>query len=67
MQSTTPSTAIAPCRRRSKKALRVAMLAEWKKYRVFLGRVTGQPIWPSAPAWPEQPEPYNGETTIARV
>ncbi|MGS0546515.1 hypothetical protein ACU8WE_28775 [Pseudomonas parakoreensis] len=46
---------------------RVAMLAEWKKYRVFLGRVTGQPIWPTAPTWPEQPALYNDETTVARA
>jgi hypothetical protein len=43
------------------------MLAEWKKYRVFLGRVTGQPIWPTAPTWPEQPALYNDETTVARA
>jgi hypothetical protein len=49
------------------KPLRVAMLAEWKKYRVFLGRVMGQPIWPTAPAWPEQPALYNDETTVARA
>ncbi|KAE9642366.1 hypothetical protein EJA70_19190 [Pseudomonas sp. PB103] len=49
------------------KPLRAVMLAEWKKYRVFLGRVTGQPIWPTAPTWPEQPEPYNDETTVARA
>jgi hypothetical protein len=49
------------------KPVRVEMLAEWKKYRVFLGRVTGQPIWPTVPAWPEQPEPYNDETTVARA
>ena len=49
------------------KPSRVLALAEWKKYRVLLGRVTGQPIWPTEPAWPEQPEPYNEETTVARA
>ncbi|MBK3465892.1 hypothetical protein [Pseudomonas sp. MF6776] len=49
------------------KPTRVSALAEWKKYRVLLGRVTGQPIWPTDPAWPEQPDPYNEETTVARV
>lgn len=49
------------------KPLRVSALADWKKYRVLLGRVTGQPVWPSDPAWPEQPEPYTEETTVARV
>lgn len=49
------------------KPLRVAMLGEWKRYRVFLGRVTGQPIWPTVPAWPDQPEPYNEETSAARA
>jgi len=49
------------------KPARISALAEWKKYRVLLGRVTGQPIWPTEPAWPEQPEPYNEETTVARA
>jgi hypothetical protein len=49
------------------KPARVSALAEWKKYRVLLGRVTGLPIWPTEPAWPEQPEPYNEETTVARA
>ncbi len=49
------------------KPLRVSALADWKKYRVLLGRVTGLPVWPGAPTWPDQPEPYNEETTIARV
>ncbi|WP_085634099.1 hypothetical protein [Pseudomonas sp. R16(2017)] len=49
------------------KPQRVAALADWKKYRVLLGRVTGLPVWPTAPSWPEQPEPYNEETTVARA
>lgn len=49
------------------KPVRVSALAEWKKYRVLLGRVTGLPVWPTQPAWPEQPEPYNEETTVARA
>ncbi|WP_285409320.1 hypothetical protein [Pseudomonas sp. FR229a] len=49
------------------KPVRVSALAEWKKYRVLLGRVTGQPTWPTQPAWPEQPEPYNEETSVARA
>lgn len=49
------------------KPLRVASLAAWKKYRVLLGRVTGLPVWPGAPTWPDQPEPYNEETTVARA
>ncbi|WP_438301698.1 hypothetical protein [Pseudomonas sp. NMS19W] len=49
------------------KPLRVAALAAWKKYRVLLGRVTGLPVWPGAPTWPDQPEPYNEETTVARA
>lgn len=48
------------------KAGRLTELAAWKKYRVFLGRVTGQPIWPTAPTWPEQPEPYTSETSSSR-
>ncbi len=48
------------------KPSRVSALADWKKYRVLLGRVVGLPIWPTDPAWPEQPEPYNEETTVAR-
>lgn len=49
------------------KPQRVVMLAEWKRYRVFLGRVTGLPIWPTVPAWPDLPEPYNEETSAARA
>lgn len=49
------------------KPLRVSALADWKKYRVLLGRVTGLPVWPGAPTWPDQPEPYNEETTVARA
>ncbi|MFJ4587916.1 hypothetical protein ACIP1Z_11490 [Pseudomonas moraviensis] len=49
------------------KPVRASALAEWKKYRVLLGRVTGLPVWPTQPAWPEQPEPYNEETTVARA
>lgn len=49
------------------KPVRVSALAEWKKYRVLLGRVTGLPVWPTQPAWPEQPEPYNEETSVARA
>lgn len=46
---------------------RVTELAAWKKYRVFLGRVTGQAIWPTAPTWPDQPEPFTNETSVART
>lgn len=49
------------------KPMQVAALAAWKKYRVLLGRVTGLPVWPVVPTWPEQPEPYNEETTVARA
>lgn len=45
---------------------RVTELAVWKKYRVFLGRVTGQPIWPTNPTWPEQPPTYTTEISVAR-
>lgn len=49
------------------KPSRVSALAEWKKYRVLLGRVTGLPVWPTDPSWPEQPEPYNEETSVSRA
>jgi len=35
---------------------RLAQLAAWKKYRVFLGRVSTQPTWPGDPDWPAIPE-----------
>lgn len=44
-----------------------APLAAWKRYRVLLGRVSTQTTWPNDQAWPEQPEPYNSETSSARL
>jgi len=46
---------------------RYVQLAAWKKYRVFLGRVSPQPTWPGAPVWPAEPEPYTDETSSARL
>ena len=44
-----------------------APLAAWKRYRVLLGRVSTQATWPTAPVWPVEPEPYNSETSSARL
>lgn len=33
-------------------------LTDWKKYGVYLGRVTSQEGWHENPVWPEQPEIY---------
>lgn len=44
-----------------------APLAAWKKYRVLLGRVSTQATWPTTPMWPVEPEPYNSETSSARL
>jgi len=46
---------------------RIIQLAAWKKYRVFLGRVSTQLTWPDAPVWPVEPEPYTNETSSARL
>lgn len=35
--------------------LRQAQLLEWKRYAVYLGRVTGQAGWPPDVEWPVQP------------
>ena len=43
---------------------RVVPLAAWKKYRVLVGRVSAQTTWPSAPVWPDQPEPYTNEALM---
>lgn len=46
---------------------RQVQLAAWKKYRVFLGRVSAQPTWPAAPVWPVEPEPYTNETSSSQL
>lgn len=46
---------------------RQVQLAAWKKYRVFLGRVSTQLTWPGDPVWPAEPEPYTNETSSARL
>jgi hypothetical protein len=43
--------------------VRKAQLKSWNSYNVKLGRVSTQATWPSAPAWPVQPEPYTNETS----
>lgn len=35
--------------------LRQAQLLEWKRYAIYLGRVTGQAGWPPDAVWPVQP------------
>jgi hypothetical protein len=35
--------------------LRQAQLLEWKRYAIYLGRVTGQDGWPPDVEWPVQP------------
>lgn len=36
--------------------LRQGQLVEWKRYAIYLGRVTSQPGWPPEVEWPAQPE-----------
>lgn len=36
--------------------VRKAQLVEWKKYAIYLGRVTTQEGWPPEVVWPQQPQ-----------